>query len=245
MTKRIELMDGLRGLAVCLMVLHHLMYDLVEFLGAPGWLFSCPPIDFLHYVFAGLFVLLCGVSSNFSRSNLKRGLKTAGVALVITLVTHFMEMDILWGILHLLAFCMLIQGLGDWLGERAEAAKRPNLATALFSVGILCLLLGFSLWLRQSRAGGGLLPRFADFILGVHPEYFYSADYFPILPWFFVFEAGTLLGKPIREGRFPRWFYEAKMPFFSRVGKHSLLIYTLPQPILYGIVMGIAWMKGH
>ena len=157
----------------------------------------------------------------------------------------FFISDILWGILHLLAFCMLIQGLGDWLGERAEAAKRPNLATALFSVGILCLLLGFSLWLRQSRAGGGLLPRFADFILGVHPEYFYSADYFPILPWFFVFEAGTLLGKPIREGRFPRWFYEAKMPFFSRVGKHSLLIYILHQPILYGIVMGIAWMKGH
>lgn len=32
---RIELMDALRGLAVCLMVLHHFLYDLCEFLGAP------------------------------------------------------------------------------------------------------------------------------------------------------------------------------------------------------------------
>lgn len=32
---RIELMDALRGLAVCLMVLHHFLYDLCAFLGAP------------------------------------------------------------------------------------------------------------------------------------------------------------------------------------------------------------------
>lgn len=32
---RIELMDALRGLAVCLMVLHHFLYNLCAFLGAP------------------------------------------------------------------------------------------------------------------------------------------------------------------------------------------------------------------
>ena len=37
---RIELIDALRGLAVCLMVLHHFLYDLCEFLGAPWW---CSP----------------------------------------------------------------------------------------------------------------------------------------------------------------------------------------------------------
>ena len=31
---RIELMDALRGLAVCLMVLHHFLYNLCAFLGA-------------------------------------------------------------------------------------------------------------------------------------------------------------------------------------------------------------------
>ncbi len=50
---RIELMDALRGLAVCLMVLHHFLYDLCEFLGAPWWLFTNPVFDVLHYFFAG------------------------------------------------------------------------------------------------------------------------------------------------------------------------------------------------
>ena len=242
--KRIQLIDGLRGLAVCLMVLHHLAYDLVEFMGAPAWLFSCPPIDFLHYVFAGLFVLLCGVCSNFSRSNLKRGLKTAAVAAVITAVTCWLHMDILWGVLHLLAFCMLVQGLGDWLAELCERSRRPRLTTALVAAGVCALILALPFLLRQGRSSGSEAARVADFILGIHPEYFASADYFPLLPWFFVFEAGTLLGKPIREEKFPKWFYEAKMPFFSTVGRHSLLIYVLHQHILYGAVMAILAIRG-
>ena len=82
---RIELMDALRGLAVCLMVLHHFLYDLCEFLGAPWWLFTNPVFDVLHYFFAGLFIFLSGISSDFSRSNLKRGAKAMALALGITL----------------------------------------------------------------------------------------------------------------------------------------------------------------
>ena len=64
--ERIELMDGIRGLAIILMVLHHLAFDLVYFLGAPLWLFTNPVFDTLHYIFAGLFIMLAGVSSRFS-----------------------------------------------------------------------------------------------------------------------------------------------------------------------------------
>ena len=67
--KRIDLIDALRGLAVLLMVFHHLMFDLVEFLGAPTWFFANPVFNFLHYIFAGVFIFLSGVSSQFSRSN--------------------------------------------------------------------------------------------------------------------------------------------------------------------------------
>ena len=108
---RIELMDALRGLAVCLMVLHHFLYDLCEFLGAPWWLFTNPVFDVLHYSFAGLFIFLSGISSDFSRSNLKRGAKAMALALGITLVTYFMDMTIVFGVLHLLASCMLLFGL--------------------------------------------------------------------------------------------------------------------------------------
>ena len=115
---RIELMDALRGLAVCLMVLHHFLYDLCAFLGAPWWLFTNPVFDVLHYFFAGLFIFLSGISSDFSRSNLKRGAKAMALALGITLVTYFMDMTIVFGVLHLLASCMLLFGLKRGFWER-------------------------------------------------------------------------------------------------------------------------------
>ena len=64
---RSERMDGLRGLAVLLMVVHHFLYDLAAFCGAPWWLFSNPVFTVLHYLFAGLFLVLSGVRSTFSR----------------------------------------------------------------------------------------------------------------------------------------------------------------------------------
>ena len=109
--QRIQLIDALRGLAVLLMVVHHFLYDLVAFCGAPAWLFSNPVFNFLHYIFAGLFLFLSGVSSNFSRSNVKRGLKALACALVITAVTTVMDMPIVFGVLHLLGTCMVLYGL--------------------------------------------------------------------------------------------------------------------------------------
>ncbi|MBQ1703219.1 MAG: DUF1624 domain-containing protein, partial [Oscillospiraceae bacterium] len=79
--KRIELIDTLRVVAVFLMVFHHFFYDLcwllgdwtAEVFGSRWVLFSNPVFDFLHYIFAGLFIFLAGLSCRLSRSNLRRG----------------------------------------------------------------------------------------------------------------------------------------------------------------------------
>ena len=79
--ERIQSIDALRGLCVVLMCIHHLLYDLAAFLGAPWWLFDNPVFRILHYIFAGCFIFLSGLSSRFSRSNTKRGLKVIAIAL--------------------------------------------------------------------------------------------------------------------------------------------------------------------
>lgn len=135
---RIELMDALRGLAVCLMVLHHFLYNLCAFLGAPWWLFTNPVFDVLHYFFAGLFIFLSGISSDFSRSNLKRGAKAMALALGITLVTYFMDMTIVFGVLHLLASCMLLFGLTRGFWEALPAWVLPVLCLALIFLTAPC-----------------------------------------------------------------------------------------------------------
>ena len=225
--RRIELMDAVRGLSLVLMVFHHFFYDLVVFAGAPRWLFSNPVFDPLHYFFAGLFIFISGVSSNFSHSNTARGAKVIGVALVITLVTTLMDMPIVFGILHFLGVCMLLYGLTQGLWRRV-GEKLPWLVPALSLTGVLA----------TARFVNGYPTETPHlWMFGLVTPGFSSADYFPLLPWIFVFLLGTWAGKYVREGRLPKWFYEAKAPFFPAVGRKSLLIYVLHQPLLYLLTM--------
>jgi len=228
---RIDLIDAARGFSVILMVIHHFLFDLVDFLGAPIWLFYNPVFNVLQAIFAGLFIFLCGVSSRFSRSNLKRGGKTAAAALAISVVTYFMGMPILFGILHLLAVCMILYGLlGRWI-ERISQKIAPFLWIVLIVLSALAV---------------ARIPAWSEHVwaLGWTTEAFFSADYFPIFPWVFVFLLGTWAGEPIRERKLPKWFYEKKAPLFARAGRHSFLIYLAHQPILYGLTMLILKIRG-
>ena len=231
--KRIESIDALRGLSLVLMVIHHFLYDLVSLCGAPGWLFSNPVFDVLHYIFAGTFILLSGVSSRFSHSNLVRGIKCFVIAIVMTLVTSLPMINdpIRFGVLHLLGFCMIFFGL---TGKAWDLIPR-KLAPVLY----VALLVGSNLLIKYVSIGGAARYLFP---LGWTYPGFYSSDWFPIFPWLFVFLLGTWAGLYIREHRLPERFYTFTCPVLPRVGRCSLLIYILHQPILYGLIYGAKFL---
>ena len=232
--KRIEIIDALRGFAVVLMVIHHLLYDCVEFLGAPEWLFTNPAFDILHYIFAGLFIFLSGVSSRFSRGNIKRGLITIAIACLISAVTFYMEMPIWFGVLHLLGFSMLFFGLTRRLWDLIPRKAAPVLYIALIVASSLAAA-------YYKPAADRWLPQICLSILGWPQADFVSYDYFPILPWIFVSLLGTWAGLYIVEHKLPDRFYEVELPFFPAVGRKALLIYVLHQPVLYALTMGILY----
>jgi len=224
--ERIQIMDAARGTAVVLMVIHHFLYDAVVFLGAPEWLFTNPVFDVLHFLFAGLFIFLSGVSSRFSRSNTVRGLKALAAAMCITAVTAVMEMTVLFGVLHLLAFCMIFYGLTHAFWERLPGALLPALCAAL-TVLTAPLADGEPSSLTFLWMFGWTYPGFS------------SSDYFPIFPWIFVFLAGAWAGGPIRDRRLPDWFYAFRAPLPAAIGRKALWIYLLHQPVLYALTLGI------
>ena len=228
--QRIELIDALRGFSVVLMVIHHLLYNIYAFLGAPYWIFSNPVFDILHLIFAGLFITLSGVSSRFSRGNIQRGLKVIALAIGITIVTWFMNMPILFGVLHLLGFSMLFFGLAHKLWDKIPRKA----AGAVF----IALIIGSSAATSHIPVQSGHL-----WIFGWWQPGFVSYDYFPLFPWLFVFLFGTWAGQYIQERRLPDWFYKTRnIRWFPAIGQKALLIYILHQPILYGLVMGIAFL---
>ena len=232
--KRIQIIDALRGLAVVLMVIHHLLYNLVEFLDAPEWLFTNPVFDVLHYIFAGLFISLSGISSRFSRGNIKRGLITLAFAAAISVVTYLMDMPIWFGVLHLLGFSMLFFGFTRKFWDLIPRKASPALFIALI---VACSLAAS----YAKPVVDGPLARIVVSVLGWPQQGFVSYDYFPILPWLFVFLLGTWAGIYIAERKLPARFYEFEAPFFPKVGRKALLIYILHQPVLYGLVMAIRY----
>ena len=223
-SRRIELIDAIRGFDLCVMVVHHIFYDLCAFCGLPWVWFSNPVWNVVHYLSAGTFILLAGVSSNFSRSNVRRGLRALAIALVFTLVTTLIGMPIVFGVLHLLGLCMVFYGLTQAFWQRLPAWALP-VVTLAGTLATAKLVDGYPT----------ATPHLWMFGL-VTPE-FYSADYFPLLPWIFVFLFGAWAGKYVRERRLPQWFYAAKAPRLAAIGRRSLLIYVLHQPILYALTM--------
>ena len=229
--RRIEIIDALRGLSVVLMVIHHLLYNIWIFLDGPRWLFTNPVFDVLHYIFAGLFIFLSGVSSRFSRDNKKRGAFVLIFAVIITYITvRIINMPIWFGILHLLGFSMVFYGLTYKIWNFIPKIIAPviYIAGIIFSVYALSYMQLTSdiVWIRD-----GL------WIMGWRQVGYVSRDYFPILPWIFVFLLGTWAGWYIRERKLPSRFYSIKPPFFPAVGRKALFIYLLHQPVLYGLVM--------
>ena len=227
--KRIELLDVLRGGALIVMIAHHICYDLCVFCGFPWVWFTNPVWNVIHYLDAGLFILLAGISSDFSRSNLRRGGKTLAVALVISVVTYVMKMPIVFGVLHMMGICMLLYGLTQAFWQKLPGWVIPALSLA----GILATY-------RLTDGYPTDTPHL--WMFGLVTRDFYSSDYFPLLPWVFVFLLGTWLGKFIREQRLPGWFYRADCPPLAAIGRHSMLVYVAHQPVIYALVMAARFL---
>lgn len=233
--KRIEIIDALRGLSILLMVIHHALYDAVYFLGAPSWLFSNPVFDPLQKFFAGLFIFLSGVSCRFSHSNLKRGIITFLAGWVVSLATYLVDNPAWFGILHLLGLSAVLVGAAEQKFPKLLHGKRSRKRDVARVLVILASTILFVfMWGRVYDTS----YNFKGFAwLGfVYPGY-YSSDWFPLLPWFFVFTAGAAAGGFVVERRLPKKFYTARVPFFATVGRNTLAVYILHQPVLYGITM--------
>ena len=69
---------------------------------------------------------------------------------------------------------------------------------------------------------------------------FEGADYFPLLPWLFCFLAGSFAGVWAKAGKFPGWMYKSRARWLSWLGKHTLVIYVVHQPVIFGLCWLVA-----
>ena len=87
-------------------------------------------------------------------------------------------------------------------------------------------------------AGWGRLP--GMFILGFTTDEFYSADYFPLLPWLFLFLAGYYAVKTGFIQRFKGLFGPLRVKPLAFLGRHALWVYLLHQPVILAVCFAVS-----
>jgi uncharacterized membrane protein len=234
--------DTARGIAVLMMVLFHTLFDLNYF-----QIFIIQVYDgfwrYFAFATATLFLLIVGISLTISRSRavskisghqltLKFVSRGAGIFLLGILVTagtwlYIREGFIVFGILHLIGISIMISPL-------FFRFKKFNLVLGLLFIAIGSILANVNgpVW---------LLP------LGIHPATFWSVDYEPLFPWYGIVLIGLGLGEYLYpEGK--RRFALPRIPVFFEqpfafLGRHSLIVYLVHQPLIILLLAAVFGIK--
>ncbi|MDD3429782.1 MAG: heparan-alpha-glucosaminide N-acetyltransferase domain-containing protein [Oscillospiraceae bacterium] len=232
---RYSLLDSLRGIALFNMIAYHLIYDLVYIFGISIDWYQGTGRYIWQQSICCTFIFLSGICWCLGRNPIKRGLITSACGLVITFITAlFMPKEIvLFGILTCLGLCTLLMALVNPVIRRIPAWA------GLLGSGLLFLI--------TRNINSGFLG-FGQFNLLALPALFYkirlltpvgfpfagfySSDYFPLFPWFFLFSCGYFTWRLICKKSSITAFLTRPIPFFHLVGQQSLPIYLLHQPLI-------------
>ena len=241
------LLDTVRGVCILSMVAYHGMYDLVDIFGLPSAWYTGLPGYIWQQSICWTFILLSGLCWQLSRRHVKRGLLLVGCGAAITLITWLVmpSQRILYGVLNLL-------GLSALLLIPLDKVFRKIPAWA----GLVGALLLFALTKNVSRGSLGFeglvlcqLPRWlyaTDLlaVVGFPSPSFWSTDYFPLLPWFFLFCAGYFLWSLLDKSPRAKELLRPGLRPLSFLGRHSLVIYLIHQPALMAVFTVLGRIAG-
>lgn len=224
--ERIWELDAFRGICIVGVIIVHTVYDMTSIF---GFNIKLPKIYDIIKNYGGiLFILLSGICVTLGSKSVKRGITVLSFGFVISAIMAFLTYlspesfgNVYFGILHLLGVCMLIYPLFKRL---------PPIW--LLIIGIMSIGLGYYFKGLQTDT---LTPLVS---LGIRSKGFYAVDHFPLFPNLGYFLIGAFLGKTVYKNKvslIPRFPHDnALCLFFTLCGKHSLWIYLLHQPMVYG-----------
>jgi len=233
MDTRLWEVDLSRGIAIILMIIFNWSFALSYL-----HVYTLNSGFFYWYIFprfiGGMFIFISGLSLTLAYSQIKievhkkfslRGLKIFSLGILITVITFltFPEAFIIFGILHFI-------GISIIFGSFFLKYKKLNLL-----LGLLLIALGF--YLQNFRFDFSWL-----LWLGFIPQNFYTFDYWPVLPWFGVTLLGIYFGNLLykngkRNFKIKDFSNTFVAKFLSFLGRNSLIIYLVHQPILIFILL--------
>ncbi len=257
---RLELLDTIRGLTLISMILYHACWDLVYLHGA-GKGFTLWYQSFSAFLWqqsiCWTFILLSGFCAPLSRHALRRSLSVFLSGALVTAVTLIVtpESRVIFGILTFLGSAGIATALLRAACRKIRRKAAPHSPGESLPALLAALCLSFWLFLAFLNIQSGVLRILPGITLplpaslyhgypatffGFQGPSFWSTDYFPFFPWYFLYLTGYWLSRLLSaagllSGR--HRILHAGLPALSWLGRHSLPLYLIHQPILYGIFL--------
>lgn len=237
--KRYELLDTIRGIVLVSMIIYHACWNLVYIYGMDwGWYRSKGAYLWQQSI-CWTFLLLSGFCFSLGKRHLKSGLMVFGGGMLVTVVTLiFMpENRVIFGVLTCIGSCVLLlnftQNIWKKIPDRIGLGSMFFLFLFTKNINNGYLGIGESVILRLP---GKWFRNYVTTYLGFPHKGFYSTDYFSIFPWLFLFMTGFYLYRLLeKQGILENELLKQKISPFAFLGRQSLLIYLLHQPIIYGL----------
>ena len=237
--KRLQLLDTIRGIVLVSMIIYHATWNLVYIYDMDwGWYKSFGAYVWQQSI-CWTFILLSGFCFSLGKRHLKSGLIVFGSGILVTIVTLIAMPSnrVVFGVLTCIGSCILLLTATEKVWKRIlpEAGIVLSFLLFLFAKNVNDGYLGIGerrmIWIPTEWYGN-----YISAYLGFPFRGFYSTDYFSLFPWLFLFLSGFYLyGIFEKQGMLKKDFMGKEIYAFSFLGKHSLLIYLLHQPVIYGV----------
>lgn len=243
---RFHFIDEFRGFLIINMIAFHAIWDLVYIFGYDWRWFESQGAFVWQQAACWGFILLSGFCWQMSRKALKRGVLVFGAGIVITLATLIFMPDsrVIFGVLTMIGSSMLLL---------IPCSKLLSKINPYVGVVFSFLLFLFVYPVNDGYLGIGdveliSLPRelyssMLSTYFGFPEPGFWSTDYFSILPWFFLYVTGYFLYSVYRRiiksvigEKITQLLSTSICPPLGWMGRNSLIIYMLHQPIVYGVL---------
>ena len=194
---RYHMLDAVRGFVLVHMVAFHFCFDwFVLFAGQADWP-TLPAVFWWERFICCTFNLVSGMAFHLGRRHLYHSLLLNAVGTGVTAVTLLImpEQAVWFGVLSLLGCATLLTHLAEPVLKKLPPVPGAGLSLWLFWAAYPAQQGWLRLWpgLRVNLPGWLYASRWTA-VLGFPPAGFYSSDYFPLLPWLFLFWVGIICG---------------------------------------------------
>ncbi len=237
---RLVVLDWLRGLTLVAMAAYHAMWDMVYIFRTDiPWYRSQWGFIWQQSI-CWTFILLSGFCFRLGKHPLKRGLMVFAGGVVVSLVSIVVmpQSAIRWGVLTLMGSCMLL------MIPLNKPLQRVN---PYLGLGVSFLLFGATRYAARGYVGffskallvlpQWLYQNLLTAWLGFPGTEFASTDYFPIVPWLLLYLCGYFLYGIFQRNSWLMLLQKPTIPALEWLGRNSLLLYMLHQPVIYGVLL--------